>query len=58
MAGLAARRALSGDPADVAVTVGLAVGAVLALRIRTTAVAARSGMTETQGEVIERRGER
>lgn len=41
MAGLTAQRALSGDPADVAVTVGFAVVAVLALRIRIKAVAAR-----------------
>ncbi|ELZ47271.1 hypothetical protein C464_08725 [Halorubrum coriense DSM 10284] len=42
MAGLTAQRALSGGPADVAVTVGFAAVAVLALRIRTKAVAARS----------------
>ncbi|WP_434522396.1 hypothetical protein [Halorubrum sp. AS12] len=42
MAGLTAQRALSGDPADVGVTVGFAAVAVLALRIRIKAVAARS----------------
>jgi hypothetical protein len=42
MAGLTAQRALSGDPADVAVTVGFAFVAVLALRIRMKAVAAQS----------------
>jgi hypothetical protein len=42
MAGLTAQRALSGDPADVAVPVGFAAIAVLALRIRMKAVAARS----------------
>ncbi|MFW5999853.1 MAG: hypothetical protein ACOCPY_00185 [Halorubrum sp.] len=42
MAGLTAQRALSGDPADVAVTVGFALIAVLAMRIRTKAVAGRS----------------
>jgi hypothetical protein len=42
MAGLTAQRALSGDPADVAVTVGFAFVAVLALRIRMKAVAAQA----------------
>ena len=42
MAGLTAQRALSGGPADVGVTVGFLVVAVLALRIRIKAVAARS----------------
>ncbi|SFR44642.1 MULTISPECIES: hypothetical protein [Halorubrum] len=46
MAGLTAQRALSGDPADVAVTVGFGAIAVLALRIRLKAVAARSGGDE------------
>ena len=42
MAGLTAGRALSGDPADVAVPLGFAAIAVLAMRIRTKAAAARS----------------
>ncbi|WP_424014764.1 hypothetical protein ACOZ35_01700 [Halorubrum xinjiangense] len=42
MAGLTAQRALSGGPADVAVTVGFAFVAVLALRIRMKAVAAKT----------------
>ena len=48
MAGLTAQRALSGDPADVAVTLGLAFVAVIALRIRIKAAAARSGDDETE----------
>ncbi|VTT87802.1 hypothetical protein DM2_1136 [Halorubrum sp. DM2] len=43
MAGLTAQRALSGDPADIAVTVGFAAVAVIALRIRIKAVAAKGG---------------
>ncbi|QWC19994.1 hypothetical protein [Halorubrum sp. 2020YC2] len=43
MAGLTAQRALSGDPADVAVPVGFAAVAVIALRLRIKAIAARSG---------------
>jgi hypothetical protein len=50
MAGLTAQRALSGDPADVAVPVGFAVIAVLALRIRMKAVAARSEVDEEATE--------
>jgi hypothetical protein len=50
MAGLTAQRALSGDPADVGVTVGLALVAVLALRIRTKAVAARSEADTEEAE--------
>ena len=50
MAGLTAQRALSGDPADVGVTVGLVLVAVLAIRIRAKAVAARSGDGENDGE--------
>ncbi|SDF59804.1 hypothetical protein SAMN04488067_10621 [Halorubrum xinjiangense] len=50
MAGLTAQRALSGDPADVAVPVGFAAIAVLALRIRTKAVAARSEGDEDEDE--------
>jgi hypothetical protein len=41
MTGLTASRALSGDPADVAVPVGFGVIAVLALRLRIKAMAAR-----------------
>jgi hypothetical protein len=43
MAGLTAQRALSGEPADIAVPVGFAAIAVLALRLRIKAVAAQSG---------------
>mgnify|MGYP006299765029 CR=1 FL=1 len=50
MAGLTAQRALSGDPADVAVPVGFGAIAVLALRIRMKAVAARSA---GEGEATE-----
>ncbi|ELZ40048.1 hypothetical protein C463_16137 [Halorubrum californiense DSM 19288] len=50
MAGLTAQRALSGDPTDVAVTVGFALVAVLALRIRMKAVAAQ---TSEDGEASE-----
>ncbi|ELZ47612.1 hypothetical protein C465_10491 [Halorubrum distributum JCM 9100] len=50
MAGLTAQRALSGDPTDVAVTVGFAVVAVLALRIRMKAVAARTSDDGGAGE--------
>ena len=41
MAGLTAGRALSGDPADIAVPVGFGAISLLALRIRIKAVAAR-----------------
>jgi hypothetical protein len=43
MAGLTAQRALSGEPADIAVPVGFAAIAVLALRLRIKAIAAQSG---------------
>ncbi|TKX74775.1 hypothetical protein EXE46_06990 [Halorubrum sp. GN11_10-6_MGM] len=50
MAGLTAQRALSGDPADVAVPVGFGAVAVIALRIRMKAIAARSGDDEEASE--------
>ena len=50
MAGLTAQRALSGDPADVAVPIGFGAVAVIALRIRMKAVAARSEDQEASEE--------
>ena len=41
MAGLTAGRALSGDPTDTVLPVGFVVGALVAIRIRQRAVAAR-----------------
>ena len=49
MAGLTAQRALSGNPTDIAVPIGFAVVAVLALRLRLKAIAARSDDDEGAG---------